>query len=269
MLASTRPTFAVDAALARAVVYQMLSIAFQPPTEIRLARIGGRDRFCTVVAALRFLDESRQGPLAAAASHLASLSVPDVDHLSACYFRLFGHTARGLVCLCETEYGPGNGFHQPQQLADIAGYYVAFGLRATNASEARPDHLASECEFMDFLNRKTAHLGERVAVDASEFAETLELTQAAEWSFLRDHLGRFGRAAGNQLVAEDREGYFGAVGHLLVAFVEAECARVGVRAGPTDLALRPEEPDDTPMACGSADQADQLISIQGLGRSTT
>jgi TorA maturation chaperone TorD len=240
-----------DAALARAVVYRMLSMGFQPPTEARLEEIGARDGFRAVTAALQYLDVS-------AAARLESLAVPGADTLSASFWRLFGHTTRGLICACETEYGPDNGFHQPQQLADIAGYYFAFGLHPVAATDTRADHIACECEFMDFLSRKQAHLLDHADAGA-DVSETLEVTEIAERSFLREHLGRFGRAFAARVATEDGDGYFGALGRLLLAFVDAECARVGVEAGPVDLIVRPDEPDETPMACGTADE---LIQIQ-------
>jgi len=264
----TSPAPAADAALARAVVYRMLSIGFQPSTDARLEQLGARDQFRAVTAALEYLEGVNANRrvslqvdptrLVSAAAQLASLTVPDAETLSASFWRLFGHTTRGLICACETEYGPDNGFHQPQQLADIAGYYLAFGLRPVLATDARADHIACECEFMDFLSRKQAHLLDRGDAGA-DVSEALEVTGLAERSFLRDHLGRFGRAFAARVAAEDGDGYFGALGRLLLALVDAECARVGVDAGPVDLMVRPDEVDETPMACGTADE---LIQIQ-------
>jgi TorA maturation chaperone TorD len=162
------------------------------------------------------------------------------------------------VSTCETEYGPENVFNQPQQLADIAGYYMAFGLEPVVATEARVDHIACELEFMDFLNRKLALLQASGSISPAD-EETAEATSAAERTFLKDHLGRFGRAFAARVVAEDPDGYLGALGQLLLALVSSECSRVGVQAGPVDLAVRPDVPDDTPMACGSAEE---LIQIQ-------
>ena len=111
---------AADAALARAVVYRTVSVAFAPPTEVRLREIGAREGFAAVAAALRFLEEgSGAHGLAPVAAQLESLAVADVETLSAEYWRLFGHTTRGLICACETEYGPDNGFHQPQQIVRV------------------------------------------------------------------------------------------------------------------------------------------------------
>ena len=249
----------IDHALTRAVVYQALSLAFQTPTADRLNRLGARNGFGVLVGALLTLNESADSKsLARSAARLASLSVPRVPALTDSYWRLFGHTTRGLVCGCETEYGPDNGFHQPQQLADISGFYLAFGLRPLAAAEVRGDHIACECEFMDFLSRKEARLLDSDALDEPS-AATLDVTQQGARLFLRDHLGRFGRAFSTRVAAEDGDGYFGAFAGVLFALIEAECARVGIQAGPEDLIVRPDDIDDTPMACGSADE---LIQIQ-------
>jgi putative dimethyl sulfoxide reductase chaperone len=249
----------VDDALARAVVYRTVSAGFQPPNDERRRLAGTRDAFRVVITALRRLDQrAGGGRMARAAGRLAELPVPDVDAIATTYWRLFGHTTRGLICACETEYGPANGFHQPQQLADLNGYYLAFGLRPMAASEVRADHIACECEFMDFLHRKEALLLS-TCVRWPHGPETLDATQKATRTFLRDHLGRFGRAFAAQVASEDGDGYYGALAHVLLALVDAECARVGVEAGPLNLAVRPDSTDDTPMACGTADE---LVQIQ-------
>lgn len=254
----TQPA-AIDEALARAVVYHALSVSFQMPTEAGLRRIGARAGFPVVVAALERLgDDAGRGSLIAAAAGLRSVAVPDGDALTSTFVRLFGHTARGLVCACEAEYGPDTGFHQPQQLADISGYYLAFGLRPTSAADTRLDHIACECEFMDFLNRKQALL--LADLDASPGRrDTLAATGQAERTFLRDHLGRFGRAFAARVAGADADGYFGVFARVLLGLVETECTRLGVGAGPIDLVLSPDTPDDTPMMCGTADE---LIQIQ-------
>jgi len=246
----------VDQALARAIVYRVLSVGFQMPTAERLRQIGAHERFAPVVTALRQLGNwSGSEGLASAATRLASFDVPDSKAPATAFVRLFGHTTRGLICACETEYGADNTFHQPQQLADISGYYLAFGLRAATAADVRADHVACECEFMDFTNRKEALF---LATRADD-AETLEVTRDASRMFLRDHLGRFGRAFATRVMVEDPQGFFGLLGTTLFELLDAECRRLGIATGPVDLAVRPEVPDETPMACGTPPE---LIQIQ-------
>jgi TorA maturation chaperone TorD len=248
----------VDNPLARAVVYRALALGLQMPTVERLSQTGAGDGFLAVTAALRGLDPEHHDPaLTHAAARLAALPPPDPASAVASYVRLFGHTARGLVCACETEYGPDNGFHQPQQLADIAGCYLAFGLSPASTSEVRVDHIACECEFMDFLNRKEAVLLAGAGQDLHA-QETLEVTHEAGRSFLRDHLARFGCAIATRLAKEDEGGHFGALGELMLAFLHAEAARLGIQTGPTELSVRTEFADDGPIGCASANDLIQI-----------
>jgi TorA maturation chaperone TorD len=255
---------AIDRALARAVVYRALSLAFQAPDEARLQELGVHDGFKILAAGVRGL--ARTNPeLESIAGRLAACTVPTPDEVETAFTRLFGHTARGLISACETEYGPANGFHQPQQLADIAGYYRAFGLTAVPGSEARVDHVACECEFMDFLSRKEAVLLTRFGPRPRGRAATRELrvetelgvTREAARTFLRDHLARFGRAFATQVIREDN-GVYGLMAELLLALLDAECRRVGVVAGPIDMAVGADFVDQTPMACGSGDELIQI-----------
>jgi TorA maturation chaperone TorD len=166
------------------------------------------------------------------------------------------------VCPFETEYGPDGAFRQPQELADIAGYYLAFGLRPSEGADERVDHAACECEFMEFLARKEAFaLGSgQAASDEPESAEWLDTIQGAARRFLREHLGRFGRAFASLLMKEDTDGFHGALGAVLFRFLGKECQRFGLPAGPATLELRAPLADDTPMACGRPET--ELIQIQ-------
>jgi TorA maturation chaperone TorD len=179
----------------------------------------------------------------------------------AAHARIFGHS-RGLVCPFETEYGADGVFRQPHELADIAGYYLAFGLRPSEGTDERVDHAACECEFMDFLARKEAFvLGSWCAgSEEPESLERLGTIAGAARGFLREHLGRFGRAFASLLMKEDPDGFHGALGAVLFRFLGQECQRFGLPAGPATLELRPPVADDTPMACGRPDT--ELIQIQ-------
>ena len=52
----------------------------------------------------------------------------------------------------ETEYHPSSEpFFRSQEMADVAGFYRAFGLETAQAARERPDYLGLELEFMAFL----------------------------------------------------------------------------------------------------------------------
>ena len=252
---------AVDLALARAVIYRALAIGLQSPTADSLVRLGSDSAKEAIREAAQFLDRARlpTKPLLPVVQLLRDGEISTTD-LDAGYTRLFGHTARGLVCPCETEYGPEGGFQQPQQLADLAGYYRAFGLQTRPGSDQRVDHVSCECEFMEFLCCKEAFSGERLqeARETGPRDETLQQTRLAEASFLHDHLGRVGRAFGHQLVKEDEDGFFGHVGHVLLRFLDFECELLGVEAGPASLSVRTGQEDGVPAACGTGESLIQI-----------
>jgi TorA maturation chaperone TorD len=234
----------IDAALARAVVCRALAAILGPPSGDAREPLSEPRTRRALPAAAALLDGGAPGPVSEAARRLVAAldgAFPDLDRLRA---RLFGPTLRGRVCPYETEYGGAHLFQQAQSLADVAGYYLAFGLTPPADGGERADHAALEFEFLGFLSLKEAYALER------RDAEMVQVSRAALRRFLRDHLGRFGRAFGVSLEREDPEGIFGSAGSLAAAFLAAECRRQGVAAGPDLLALRPEEPDGAPMACG-------------------
>ena len=67
------------------------------------------------------------------------------------YENIFGHTACSKVPLYELEYGEEHSYREPQELADITGFYRAFGLQSAENVHERPDHVSLEAEFVYFL----------------------------------------------------------------------------------------------------------------------
>lgn len=252
----------VDDALARGVLYRALADALRRPTRETLASLRSPEGHRTLRAAARQLTDRPDDPrgLVAAVDRLVSTLDPSAGDAEVRYARLFGHTARGVVCPYETEYGVAMPFQQPQALADIAGTYRAFGLQPRPSLDERVDHVGCQTEFMGFLAVKEAYGLEATSDgDNDEFRETLEVTQGAERAFLRDHLARFGLAFATSLEREDPAGVFGAVGSLLGAIIRFECVRLNVAPGPLDLELREAEDPEAMTGC---DTCPDLLRIQ-------
>lgn len=248
----------VDLALCRSILYEALALGFRPPTVETVSRLASPDSVSALADAAAVLDAVQNSNLASIILRFPGSPFPrSLADLETSFRKLFGHTARGLVPPYETEYGEDSLFQPPQEMSDLGGFYQAFGLRVRPSEHERLDHISCECEFLLFLARKEAYALER------ENAAVLEETRRAARLFLRDHLARWAPAFGRRLAREDRGGFYGALGELLVALVTHECARVGVSAGPELLRLRSTSLGDVPMACGSADELLQIQSPSG------
>jgi DMSO reductase family type II enzyme chaperone len=243
-----------DLALCRSALWEALALGFRPPTDETVARLASDEGARALADAAALLDVDGKTDLSARALRLAR---PDgVDDIEDSFQRLFGHTARGAISPYETEYGDDSLFLPAQEMSDLAAFYRAFGLTVNAAAHERLDHIACQCEFLMVLARKEAYALER---DDAALAEAAGL---AARLFLRDHLGRWAPAFAGKLARTDPDGFYGALGDLCHAVVVAECARLGVAAGPELLRLRSPLPDDTPMACGpAADLAEVPLTL--------
>ncbi len=246
----------LDVALARAVVSRVLKIGLSFPSQESFGRISSAESEEALSRAAVVLDEvSNSNTLTGLTEAVVRLRAPSlsmVGELGQDYNRLFGHTLRGKVCPYETEYGGAHPFQQAQELSDLAGFYLAFGLQPSDARNERVDHIAHELEFLEFLSCKEAYALE----DDDE--DMLAVTRDALKRFVGERLGHFGRAFGRRLHEADTGGFYGGLGGLCAAFLSSECERQGTDVGPEVLELRSTEEEDVPMACGSGSTVDPV-----------
>jgi TorA maturation chaperone TorD len=160
---------------------------------------------------------------------LAELDRP-LEELRADYDRVFGLVQSHECPPYETEYHScTEPFFRTQQLADVAGFYRAFGLQTARAAPERPDHIAPELEFMAFLALK-----ERLALESAggspDAADQAAVCAEAQRSFCGDHLAWWVPTFVRGLRRKAGEGLLAAVGEVLAAFVAAERLRFGLTA---------------------------------------
>lgn len=241
----TREINAIDLALSRAMLYQALALGFRTPCEETMARLAGDDNAGALAEAASLLDSEQESRLVSAVAAVFQAGKGERALLPSVYRALFGHTARGNIPPYETEYGNEALFQQPQELSDLMGFYHAFGLTLKHGEHERPDHISCECEFLSFLALKEAY-----AIEHNE-PEMLAEARKAQKLFLRDHLGRFVPTFATRAGERDRNGFYGNLAQLLLAFVTVESRRLHVDLGAMNLSLRPADDDRVPMACGS------------------
>ncbi len=245
----------IDRALGRSILYEVLALALRQPGPELVARLGSSEAREELALVAASLDEG-DGAIRRAVDALMSAGS---GNLGGPFEALFGHTARGKVPPYETEYGIDDPFRQAQELADIGGFYRAFGLALAPSQHERNDHIAVELEFLSFLCRKEAY-----QTCEGDWVSRGEVRQA-ERIFLRDHTSTFARAFAVGLLREAADPFFRAAGGLCLAFLDVERRSMDLPLGPEFVRLRSTEEIDVPMACGSCKLMDVAESGAGAG----
>lgn len=173
-------------------------------------------------------------------------SLPD---LQAAHRYTFG--IAGSLCY-ETEYGLPHEYRQSQEMADIAGFYRAFGFNLGGQKRERPDHVAVELEFMHILALKEAYALE------TGIPEHLEICQAAQGKFLHDHLGRWIGLFAQGVAHNAPDSLYVALAQFTADFVQADAERLGVSLDAPQLSDVQHTPFDPDFSCADC-------AVAGLG----
>lgn len=238
----------VARALHRAAMYRLLGAALGHPERDQLAEVARVAR--TAAADPSVAPEIR--PLLAA----LELAVGDgeLDAIIQEHVRLFDRQVR--CSPYESAYVEAGGMAgKPAMLADIAGFYAAFGLADPRDRVDAEDHIAAELEFMSVLALKEAFaLGEG-------HADGLEVTRRAEASYLDDHLGRWAGAFAGALREATALPYYAAIADLVSAWLAAECEAAGVAPAPPTRCAPQASAEDDVFRCPMVAEADEPDAI--------
>jgi TorA maturation chaperone TorD len=222
-----------------AALYGLLSLGLTPPDEETLEQM----RRLTVFGARHAAEEG----LAECLLEL-ELALDDDDLLpvlQAEHQALFGGAVRCPPYEGSYELDP---FRQGRQMADLAGFYRAFGAESSGPAAERPDHAGCELEFLSFLALR------RAEAERAGDAEHAAVCRDAEEAFLRDHLGRWFPAFCREVAAAAGEPV-----HRLLALagerlVVAELARRGIEPSPVAGRRRFSVEADE-LTCGGGEPA--------------
>ena len=233
---------------ARSVVYSFLAAVFSFPEPQWIRDIARAACACDTSQLLRRAAPTLTEPferIRAEFVHVADDIHNESAVLQSAYTELLGHTVRGTCPAYELEYGHSDILQQASDLADICGFYHAFGMTLVTESHERADHITVECEFMSVLTAKQLY-----AIEAGD-DEAQQILLDAQCSFLNDHLSRWSPAWSFRLHRAAPEGFYGRAAMFLGDFIRTETARFEIPCGPELLELQPAEVQrDAQFECG-------------------
>lgn len=177
-----------------------------------------------------------------------TLEIPHLSlaELQSAYLLTFGAT--GSLCY-ETEYGLPHEYRQSQEMADIAGFYLAFGFKLNGRVRERSDHVAVELEFMHALALKEAYALE------TNLPELLDICVDAQRKFLQDHLGRWVGLFAESVAHNSPGSLYVGLAQFTAAFVQADAEKLGVKLDQLELADIQHTPFDPDFSCATCEVA--------------
>jgi TorA maturation chaperone TorD len=239
--------------IARQAMYRFAALAFLDPRAGSWDQLNAlRDKSLLFGAAIliRSLPHARPAEFGPRESPIKMLDprrvldrLPDTDRaLNTQYENTFGLLVSSNCPPYESEYINSKfAFQRSNTLADISGFYQAFGLTTSDTRPERPDHVVLELEFMACL------LGlERRAYDEDTECQNnrWHVCRDAQARFLHEHLGWWAPAFAKLLSVGNAQGFYAVAGEFLSALIPTERAFLGVPpssqpVGPTTVE-RPE-----------------------------
>ncbi len=226
------PSRRIKRLLARSIFYQMLSFFFRYPEAARDLSSVKENGFIWRDAAKELSLIDGDNKLGAVLDDLlGAFQSLDIHAWRMDYEKNLGHTANSVTPAYELEYGEAHSRREPQELADITGFYNAFGLKVSNKLSERGDHVSVECEFMHYLIYKEVVALEEGAEDKAE------ICREAGQRFLSDHLARWFPAFARRLSKNSKD-FMKKVAVFAFEFMERDCHILEIELGPPGLPIR-------------------------------
>ena len=248
----------LDTALARGTVYQCLAQACAYPGETFIEALVQGAWLASLedaMEALEVVDTCRET--------LETLGIvqPTIEPtaLRNEYTRLFSNTALSDFPPYGADYLASHIFMKAQSLADVAGFYRAFGVEVAAGTE-RPDHISAELEFMAYLCFKQAYAAE------SGLPEAFEITTAAQRRFLVAHVGRWAPLFLKRFAMVSAQPFYRALASFAQMFLSREAMRLSVAPEPI-FELPPDAPVAGDFTCGGGEGQCPLVQEGWAGDS--
>lgn len=243
-----------DSHVHRARLYNLAAMAFDRPGESFEAALRSGDFAAQLVESAAALDEDQLLDRAEAVADASPETDAGIDDLASTYRTLFSFTSEDDdVSPYELAYAPGDLTTNTDRLADLAGFYGAFGLEMEDSDRERVDYLSIELEFLSYTALQTAYL----VLDDDETG--IEVVTDAQRNFLEDHLGRWLPRFRDAMQEHVDEPFYRELAAMLAALVERDVDRFGADPDVFD------EVPPAPLESLTSDDLDVDFRAEGCG----
>lgn len=147
----------------------------------------------------------------------------DLSYLEDKFIKVFGHTVHKDYPPQGSHYGSGHMFQSSQHLADLAGYYSAFGVEHAGKKLEGLDHISLELEFMYVLTFKEGYAFE------NDGSDKVDICVNAQKKFMKNEIGSWGSLFAKLLETKQPDEFYRKLGGLLKVFLEMETAFLKVK----------------------------------------
>jgi len=171
----------------------------------------------------------------------------ELEAIRAEYTRLF---LTGLVCPHhESDYIGESVFRKSDLVADLSGFYSAFGLNLSPSAKMQADYIGTELEFAGMLALKELYA--RRTGKSNE----AEICQTARKKFLQDHLGRWAIAFGQKLKEQSDSPFYQKLAEAVEKTVAQDCSSLQVEQAAVKPAAFSFPVEAPPRDCSVGDCA--------------
>jgi TorA maturation chaperone TorD len=223
--------------LAEADIYRLLSLSFAYPDRETIENLHSITE--DIVEVINSFSSDIQEKFLLYKNSLNGLSVKAAEEE---FTELF--MTRMLCPPYENSYGK-SGVNKAGTLADINGFYKAFGLSISERDSDMPDHIAIELEFLSLVALKGAY-----GIEHS-MGDMVEVCASAKNEFLKDHIGRWVGIFCKNLVRTTTKDFYRNLALLTSVFIEEEIKFYGINTEPAEgILCESSEPIDCSLLTG-------------------
>lgn len=210
-------THSIERALAKSHVFGLLARALRYPDKQLFAALQSGRWATDLSDAVRLSGSKPQKTFRITLQNIAE-SLPDrLEALQGQHSALY---SSGNICpLQESDYVASHAFQKTDVMADVAGFYRAFGLRVSRAQRELPDFLGSELEFLHTVAWKQAQAMQEGCRDGAA------VCRQAHRKFLAAHLTMWVEAFRAKMETSPAGRFYVVLACLVEAFVKAEGVR--------------------------------------------